>query len=483
YVFILFLPLLLMEAAYYTSLRDFKNNMRPISQLAIGLVIATTFAAAAILKWLVPGIGWAAAIAFGAIISPPDAVAATAITRRLKVPKRIITILSGESLVNDATGLVVYKFAVLAVVAGSFSMLNASISFVWVIVAGSLVGYFTTVLYLRLYPYIKDHTIEIISTFIVPYAAYLIAESFGASGILAVVVAGLKLSWESPNIFAPESRIRTTAVWEVMTFALNGFVFILIGLQFPSLMSRLAHYSIWTLVGYAAAVCMVIIILRIVWVFVVGYGTRFLFPSIRKRDPYPPWQNVFIIGWTGMRGVVSLAAALALPYITNLGTPFPERDLLIFLAFSVILGTLVLQGLSLPWVIRRMKLFIDTENLYEAWNARKQAVLAVLAKLDQVCTAQNVPESVVQRLHAHYTDRLEELGDGPNTRLDTNDSEPENKETTMAAERRLWHDLIAVERNVIITLRKASEISDEVMRDIEQELDLMHARFERTTIS
>ncbi|MBS0359030.1 MAG: cation:proton antiporter, partial [Proteobacteria bacterium] len=159
YVFILFLPLLLMEAAYYTSLRDFKSNMRPISQLAIGLVLATTFAAAAILKWLIPSISWAAAIAFGAIISPPDAVAATAITRRLKVPKRIITILSGESLVNDATGLVVYKFAVLAVVAGSFSMLSASISFVWVVIVGSLVGYFTTVLYLRLYPYIKDHTI------------------------------------------------------------------------------------------------------------------------------------------------------------------------------------------------------------------------------------------------------------------------------------------------------------------------------------
>ncbi|MBS0358938.1 MAG: cation:proton antiporter [Proteobacteria bacterium] len=194
----------------------------------------------------------------------------------------------GESVVNDATGLVVYKFAVLAVVAGSFSMLSVSISFVWVVIVGSLVGYFTTLLYLRLYPYIKDHTIEIISTFIVPYAAYLIAESFEASGVLAVVVAGLKLSWESPNIFAPESRIRTTAVWEVMTFALNGFV--------------------------------------------------------------------FIIGWTGMRGVVSLAAALALPYVTNLGTPFPERDLLIFLAFSVILGTLVLQGLSLPWVIRRVKL-------------------------------------------------------------------------------------------------------------------------------
>lgn len=480
YVFLLFLPPLLMEAAYHTSLRDFQRNIRPISQLAVGLVIATTFATAWVVKLLAPAIPWAAAIALGAIISPPDAVAATSITRRLRVPKRIVTILEGESLVNDATGLVLYKFAVAAAVTGAFSFAQASASFVWAAVAGCAVGAGIAMLFIRLFPRIGDHTIETAATFIVPYAAYLAAESLHASGVLAVVASGLAVSWHAPRVFTPEFRIRANAVWEMVVFALNGFVFILIGLQFPGLLERLAHYPPLRLLAYAAAVCVTAILLRLVWTFLVGYGTRLLIPSIRRRDPYPPWQNMFIIGWTGMRGVVSLAAALSLPFVTGSGAPFPERDLLIFLAFSTIIGTLVLQGISLPWIIGKMRLFFDTSNLYETWLARKQSAEAALSRLDALCAARSVPEPVVRRVRAHYEDRLAELGDGPNSRiaLAAREEGDNGEESQMSAERRLWHDLIAIEREVIIRLRRARDISDDVMREIEQELDLLHTRFQ-----
>ncbi len=334
-VFYFILPALIYPAALFTSWRDFERNLRPILTLAIGLVLATTLAVAWIAHSIVPALPWAAAFALGAIVSPPDAVAAAAIIRRLGVPHRIQVILEGESLVNDATALVALQFAIAALVTGTFSPAYAAGRFVWAAAGGIGIGLLVGVAMRWVQSHLNDPPIQI--TF-----------SMHASGVLATVAAGIFLGWHSPLMMSARTRLQAYAFWEMIVFLLNGFVFIVIGLQLPRILHAWNRESLTGVFMSAIVICATVILVRFAWVIPATYLSR-LFKSERQvRDPTPSWQHVAIVGWAGMRGVVSLAAAFALPLALPTGRPFPGRDLILFVAFSVILVTLVLQGLTLP---------------------------------------------------------------------------------------------------------------------------------------
>src|SRR6266567_4513636 len=345
-VFLFVLPPLLFPAALFTSWRDFRANLRPISLLAIGLVLFTTVAVACLAHYFMD-LPLAAGFVLGAIISPPDAIAATAIAERLKVPRRIVTILEGESLVNDATALVAYRFAVVAVVSGSFSLAHASGQFFIVGTGGILLGIAVGWVAEQFHKRVYDAPIEITVSLLTPFAAYLLAERLEVSGVLAVVTAGLYLGWRIPEITNFQTRLQARPVWDMVEFLLNGFVFILIGLQLPEVLRALSGnaISIPRLVWDAMLISLAVILIRILWVFPATYLPRLFFKKLCRHDPYPKWQHVTIVAWTGTRGVVSLAAALALPDTIRDGSPFSGRDLILLLTFIVILATLVLQGL------------------------------------------------------------------------------------------------------------------------------------------
>src|SRR5688572_1488244 len=354
-VFVLFLPPLLYYAGLLTSWRDFRANIRPISLLATGLVLFTTCLVAAAAHFVI-GMDWAPAFVLGAIVSPPDAVAATAITERLRVPRRVSVILEGESLVNDATALVAYRFAVAAIVTGAFSLGQASARFVLVVVGGVLVGLLAAMLVAWVRPRLKDSAVEGMLSLLTPYVAYLPAEWLGVSGVLAVVTAGIYISRRLGHITTPRVRLRAFATWETIIFLLNGLVFVLIGLQLAELRRAIPEEGWLTRIRYAAIIGGVAIAVRILWVFPAAWLSRRLPQKVRDPLPPPPREQVFLVAWTGMRGVVSLAAALALPEFTASGAPFPHRELIIIVTFGVILITLVGQGLTLPPLIRYLKL-------------------------------------------------------------------------------------------------------------------------------
>src|SRR5918997_1773898 len=370
-VFLVFLPPLLFSSAYLTSWRDFRRNLRPIGLLAVGLVLFTVVGVAAVAHY-VAELPWTAAFVLGAVVSPTDAIAATAIAQRLGVPRRIVTVLEGESLLNDATGIVAYRIAA-SVAAGfaTFSLWGAVLQFVVGAVGGIAVGLVAGWVVIRAFELLNDTPVEIVVSLLAPFAAYLTAEElphllwhellgFGGepffSGVLAAVAAGLYVGRFSPTIMSPTSRLEGGAVWNVVVFLLNGLAFILIGLQLPRVLAGLQdqQYSTGELLWYAAAVSLAVIAVRVLWIFPATYLPRVAFRSIRERDPSPPWRNIVVISWAGMRGVISLAAALALPLQTVSGAPFPQRDLILFLTFSVILETLAVKGLSLPVLIRAL---------------------------------------------------------------------------------------------------------------------------------
>src|SRR3989449_3583884 len=468
-VFLFFLPPLLFPAALFTSWRDFRANLRPISLLAIGLVLFTTIAVALLAHHFMD-LPLAAGFVLGAIISPPDAIAATAIAERLRVPRRIVTILEGESLVNDATALVAYRFAVVAVVTGSFSLAHACGQFFIVGLGGILLGLVIGWLAGQFHKRVDDAPIEITVSLLTPFAAYLSAERSGVSGVLAVVTAGLYLGRRMPEILTFQTRLRGGPVWEMVEFLLNGFVFILIGLQLPEVLRVLSGNAIpiRQLVWYALVIGLAVILIRILWVFPATYLPRLLFKTIREKDPYPSWRHVTIVAWTGMRGVVSLAAALALPLTIQNGSPFPGRDLILFLTFIVILATLVVQGLSLPLLIRWLGIEDDGAAEKEEREARLKANQAALAQLNEIAERDPAKADALQRLRIEYEDRIRQLeayenADGPR-RLFSSEYE------------HLSFQALHVERRIILQLRNEGVISDEVLRRIQRDIDLAEAR-------
>jgi CPA1 family monovalent cation:H+ antiporter len=472
-VFLFVLPPLLYPAALFTSWRDFRANLRPISLLAIGLVLFTTVAIAYLAHYFM-GLSLAAGFVLGAIISPPDAIAATAIADRLKVPRRIVTILEGESLVNDATALVAYRFAVAAVVTGSFSLGHASVQFFLVGLGGNAMGLVVGWLAEQFHKRVDDPPIEITVSLLTPFVAYLTAERFGFSGVLAVVTAGLYLGMRMPELLTFRTRLRAGPIWEMVEFLLNGFVFILIGLQLPEVLSVLSHdpIPVHRLVWYALLISLAVILIRILWVFPATYLPRLLFRRLCRHDPHPPWRNVTIVAWTGMRGVVSLAAALALPLTVRDGSPFPGRDLVLFLTFVVILATLVLQGLSLPLLIRWLGIEGDLSMDQEEREARLKANKAALTRLDELAERDPAIDDALQRLRVEYEDHIRQV----------EGAEPENAGTPLrlfsSEYERLSHEALQIERMTIIKLRNQDVISDEVLRRIQRDIDLAEARLQ-----
>ena len=474
-VFLFVLPPLLYPAALFTSWRDFRANLRPIALLAIGLVLFTTVSVAYLAHYFMD-LPLAAGFVLGAIISPPDAIAATAIADRLKVPRRIVTILEGESLVNDATALVAYRFAVVAVVTGSFSLAHASVQFFVVGIGGILVGLAVGWLAEQFHKRVDDAPIEITVSLLTPFVAYLAAERFGFSGVLAVVTAGLYLGMRMPELLSFRTRLRGGPVWEMVEFLLNGFVFILIGLQLPEVVSALSGHSIPVdrLVWYALLISLAVIVIRILWVFPATYLPRLVFKKVCRHDPYPPWRHVTIVAWTGMRGVVSLAAALALPLTLRDGTPpFPGRDLILFLTFVVILATLVLQGLSLPPLIRWLGIQDDRSMEREEREARLKANQAALTRLNEIAERDAAKDDALQRLRVEYEDHIRQV----------EGAEPEIAGIPLrlfsSEYERLSHEALQIERVTIIKLRNQDVISDEVLRRIQRDIDLAEARLQQ----
>ncbi len=458
-VLVIFLPPVLYPAAFSTSWRDFSRAIRPISLLAIGLVIATTLIVGVALKWLVPDMPWVAAFAFGAIISPPDAVAATAILGTMKLSRRTVTILEGESLVNDATGLVLYKFAVAAALSGTFSALNASTQFVLVAAGGVIVGLIIGYLFVLLHKRLNDALIEIMLSLTLPYTAYLLAETIHVSGVLAVVAAGLIRARHAPEVFSPQTRLLGRSVWQLVVFVLNSLIFILIGLQLPEILNALANRSLNQLLGFGLIVSLVAMAVRMAWVFPAAYVPRWLSRRIRAKETKPPWQMVTLIGWCGMRGIVSLAAALALP------AEFPYRDLIIFLTFCVIVATLVVQGLTMPPLIRFLKIGADWKSHDEERAARTKVLQAALRQFDTCSRDHPTAQATSDLVREEYRQRIESLHP---TRLAFADL-PQSLVLLRLA-------LAAAQRKELIRLWRAREIGDETLHEIEHELDLEEAR-------
>ena len=471
YVFLIVLPPLLYAQAWFTSWKDFCDNIRAISTLAVGLVLFTTTAVALVAHALVPELPLAACFALGAIVSPPDAVAASAIAQKLGLPKQMVTILEGESLVNDATGLIAYKFALAAVVSGSFSLAQASGSFVLVVAGGIAVGLVVAWIFTALLCWIRDDLIDIVLSLIAPYLAYIVAERMHVSGVLATVAAGLWTGARSSELLTASTRLTATAFWQAFIFVLNGVVFMLIGLQLPGVIESLREQSVTHLLRNAALLGGVVIVTRIIWVFPSAILPRKLFAGIRKRDPLPPMRNIAVVAWCGMRGVVSLAAALAIPENLPNGEPFPGRDLILFFTFCIILITLVGQGLSLPWVIRRLKVETGHSDENQEREARKAATHAALSRIEKLAAEEKFTPEAVNTIEAFYQERLHHLGDEV---ADVLGWSPDRQRAIES--RRLRRAAVEAERKQLIALHREHKLSKELLHKLEHELDLEEAR-------
>jgi len=454
--FDLFLPPLLFSGAFFMPWPEFKANLRPILLLAVGLVAATTVAVAYV-AWATISLPLAVGFVLGAIVSPPDAIAATAIAHRLGLPHRLVVVLEGESLINDAAGLVLFRFAVAAVVTGAFSVPAAGLEFVRLALGGIALGLAVAWLALWLLRRLVDPDIVTVLTLLAPFAAYLPAELLGFSGVLATVAAGIYAGWHAPTSFTPEARVHAGAVWSTFVFLLNGLAFILIGLQLPFILAEIAHQPPALLGAAALAVIGVVIVVRIAWVFGVNWLTRRLVPRLRRDAP--PWQSLAVLSWAGMRGIVSLAAALALPVAIASGAPFPQRGLVLFLAFCVILVTLVLQGLTLPALVRGLGV-VSSAHDEERLEARRLALEAALMRLDELALRDDLPADGLAHLRQRYEHALRVL--------DERDLEAGDVET----HQRVQRDLIDAERKLLLDMRRHNAISDDIFRELEHMLDL-----------
>jgi len=471
FVLLFVLPPIIYSSAVAMSWREFRFNLRPISLLAVGCVLFTTIAVAGAGHWLL-GLSWPVGFVLGAIVSPPDAVAPLSIIRRMQLPRRIAVILEGEGLANDATALILYRFAVAAVSVGAFSAGQAVGTFAAIVAGEILWGIGVGWAMLRLRRWVRDPRIEILLSILTPFVAYWPPEQVGGSGVLATVTAGLYISWNGLRLISAATRLQGIFFWDFLMYLIEGLVFLITGLQARALIAGVRHYSLADLAIAAAIVSAVVIGTRFVWMYPATYLPRWLFPPMRRRDPAPPWQWPFALAFTGARGIVSLAAALAIPLTIAGGQPFPDRDLILILTFSVILVTLVGQGLMLPAVIRWLGLAHAGRREHGAdriaeFTARQRAVERVIEKLDEIATARDLPEEMVRSLREYHSDRLQQArhrgeGGAANNKLVALDEEIEAL-------------LLETEREAINDFYRRGELKDEARRRIERELDLRDA--------
>jgi Na+/H+ antiporter len=474
FVLLLVLPPIIYSSAVAMSWREFRFNLRPISLLAVGCVVFTTIAAAAAVHWLL-GMQWPVAFVLGAIVSPPDALAPLSIARGMQLPRRILVILEGEGLANDATALILYRFAAVAVSVGVFSLGHALTMFAAIVAGEILWGIGVGWVMLRLRRWVDNPRVEILLSLLTPFIAYLPPEQLGGSGVLATVTTGLYISWNGLRLISASTRLQGIFFWDFLIYLVEGMVFLITGLQARAVLLGVAAYPASELITSALFVCAVVIVARFVWIYPATYLPRWLIPSVRRRDPAPTWQTPFAISFTGVRGIVSLAAALAIPLQIANGGEFPDRDLILFLTFLVILVTLVGQGLLLPAVIRALGLANagrreQHADSTEEFQARRQAVAAATARLEQLASTRPLPRSVVAPLQAGLQDRLNNLehridgADGHRKLVDLYDD--------------VELQLIAAERQVVNDLYRDGKLKDEARRRIERELDLREAALE-----
>jgi Na+/H+ antiporter len=471
-IFLVILPPLLFSSAYVTSWRAFRFNLASISMMAFGLVGFTVFGVAAAAKWLLPGFSWRSGLVLGAVVSTTDAIAATSIAQKLGLPKRITEVLEGESLVNDASGLLALEYATALLVSGSSpGIWKGTLQLLWLVVGSIAIGLLAGKVVRLFETRIEDASIEITMTLIAPYFAYLAGESAHASGVLATVVCGMYLGHESSMYFSTGARLTGDAVWKTLTFILNGFVFILIGFQLPHILPAVSAERLGRMIWYGLLLSVVLILLRLIWV----YPGAELAYQIRKRylhhkEPRANPKAIFIVGWTGMRGVVCLAAAIALPNALANGRPFPHREVMIFLTFCVIFVTLVLQGLTLPTLIRRLGLAGAGGKEADEQLARRAMIDAALAYLEHSKEDDPGSETVYKEMIGFHRRRrsLLETSDGDDGR-----ASEENRERY----RELLTRVRGVQRATILHMRNLGEIDDEVMRRLERELDLTEVRY------
>ena len=468
-ILVLFLPPLLLASAYFTVWRDFRAEWHPILMLSIGAVLFTTFSVGLVAHWIAPGLPWAACFALGAIVSPPDAVAAKAVLQRIHLPHRVLTILEGESLVNDASGLVLYRFAVAAALTGSFSLADAGASFVWLAIAGVAIGLATAMLADTLFRRLADVHYIIVVSFLASYASYIVAEKLHASGVLAVVACGILMGWRQHEVLDAQARTEANTVWSLVVFVLEALVFVLIGLSLRGVLLRMGGdlTALWAGLPLALGVTATVIVSRLIWVFPAAYIPRWISPSLRRRDPIPTPKLPLVIGWAGMRGVVSLAAALALPI------DFPGRDLILLASFIVILVTVLVQGMTLGPLIKALKLPPETgpirDTLGEA-HARAMVSEAALKALEALTVAETGqlehPRLVEEyRVRVRATARARDEGEALVS---------ERQKHFSAALHAVSHA-----RAELIKLHRSGRIHDSVLHSIETDLDLEELRLRR----
>ncbi len=466
-IFLFILPPLLYVAAFFTPLRSLRANLGTIGSLAVGLVVVTAFAVAAVAHALIPGIPWAVAIALGAIVAPPDAIAAAAIASRLAVPRRIVSVLEGESLLNDATALTIYSIAIAVAVGGSFRASTGVGTFAGAMLGGWAIGLAAGWIIAKIRARIEDTPVEITISLLTPYAAFLPAQGLGASGVIATVVAGLYLGRRGSRMMGPDARLTGRAVWETIVFLLNGMVFIITGLEVPFLLRSIEPATAIRLVGIGLVVSLVLIVVRALWIF----PSELVAPLVRG-EPRPPrfLAHSLVLAWAGMRGVVSLAVALALPLTLPGGAPFPAREALVIVTVTVIVFTLLGQGLSLPWLIRRLRLGTDPELREEEARARQQLVEAATRRIDQLYPVWPGHRPLLDRLRETYHHRSEHV----DRQRDAETSGEEDRE--IIEHREIQRTVIDSEREALLRLRAEGAIDDDVLRALERELDLDERR-------
>jgi monovalent cation/hydrogen antiporter len=462
------LPPLIYSAGVSMSWREFRFNLRPITLLAFGCVVFTS-GAVAVVGHVVLGMPLAAGFVLGAIVAPTDAVAPLAVIRSLGLPRRLIVVLEGEGLANDATALILYRFAVAAVATGLFSFTQAAGTFALIVVGEIAYGIAVGWASLRLRRWARDPRVEITLSLMTPYAAFLVPQQLGGSGVLAAVATGLFVSWNGPLLIPAATRLQGIFFWDLIVYYLEGFVFLVTGMETRALLDRTNTVSLRDLALGLLLTVAVVVVARFVWVYPSVYLPRWLSPSLRRRDPEPPWQWAFLLGFVGVRGVVSLAAALALPLTTMSAASFPDRDLILFVTFGVIVITLIGQGLALPSVVRWLALPHDAET--ERRRERDAEITAQLEtlnvaerRLDRLAADGEVAPDVLAILRAHHDQRAGQLP------INTADG---LKAFATAADVRA--DLIAAEREYIYRMLQEGQITDEARRRIERELDLEEA--------
>jgi Na+/H+ antiporter len=468
-IFLFILPPLLYIAAFFTPLRSLRANLGTIGSLAVGLVVVSALAVAVTIHALIPGVPWAAAIALGAIVAPPDAIAAAAVASRLAVPRRIVSVLEGESLLNDATALTIYSIAIAVVVGGSFKASSGVATFAGAMIGGVAIGLAVGWIIAKVRARIEDTPVEITISLLTPYAAFLPAQELGASGVIATVVAGLYLGRRGSSIMGPDARLTGRAVWETIVFLLNGMVFIITGLEVPFLLRSLESAAAIRIVGIGLVVSLVLLVVRALWIF----PSELLACAVR-REPRPPrfLAHALVLSWAGMRGVVSLAIALALPLTLPGGAPFPAREALVIVTVTVIVVTLLGQGLSLPWIIRRLRLGTDPELREEEARARQQLVEAATRRIDQLYPVWPDHRPLLDRLRETYAHRSEHV----ERQRDASGSGEEDRE--IIEHREIQRTVIDSEREALLRLRADGAIDDDVLRALERELDLDERRID-----